>query len=319
MALVQARRSAGFSGGLADLTFEITDVQTDASVIEHDAGGGGLDRITVKEDGEYEVSIIGTVSMALNTTTTVQCRINDATTIPGSLRQVSQSAAAVPSMVIPVTSSFLVTLSAGDFLTWQVASTNSTQADMLFVVKKHVGVRGPTGPLATGGVTGPTGATGAGPTGPAGPSGAGPTGPTGPSGAGNAWTAFTPTGTWTVNTTYSGYYLQVGKILFLRYTAACTGAPNAVALQFGGLPGGFTYNGTPIGFEASMGNCYIRAGGGNRYQGEIHISGSILIQPRYYNVVGSLIQDGPSPVTNLLPAAFVSGDFVVTTFWVPIV
>lgn len=180
--MVMARRTTSFtSAGLADMDFDATDVETDSSVIEHNAAANpGLDRITVKETGTYEVEIVLHSSVALNDNAQVQCRVNDTTIVPGSFRQ-ARNFLINNTQIFTVPSTFLVDLTAGDFLTWQVGTTAGTvQADSVFIVKKFTGQRGPTGetgPLATGGVTGPQGETG--PTGGAGETGS--TGPTGPS------------------------------------------------------------------------------------------------------------------------------------------
>jgi hypothetical protein len=53
------------------------------------------------------------------------------------------------------------------------------------------------------------------------------------------WVAFTPTGSWVTNTTYTGQWRRVGGDMEIDYKVALTGAPNAVTLSFN-LPSGYT-------------------------------------------------------------------------------
>jgi hypothetical protein len=52
-----------------------------------------------------------------------------------------------------------------------------------------------------------------------------------------AWVDFTPTGTWTTNVTYSGKRRQVGENVEIQYNVECSGAPDAVPLDFDFPPG----------------------------------------------------------------------------------
>ena len=44
------------------------------------------------------------------------------------------------------------------------------------------------------------------------------------------YTTFTPTGTWTTNTTYTGNWFRLGENMFLNYKVALAGAPTATIL-----------------------------------------------------------------------------------------
>lgn len=60
-----------------------------------------------------------------------------------------------------------------------------------------------------------------------------------------AWTAYTPTSTWSTNTTWNGFYRQVGSDLEMMERADFTGAPNNVQLGMN-MPAGFTVNETTL-------------------------------------------------------------------------
>ena len=53
------------------------------------------------------------------------------------------------------------------------------------------------------------------------------------------WTAYTPTGSWTTNTTYAGYWRRVGDSIEVRADIATSGAPNSSVLRVN-LPSGIT-------------------------------------------------------------------------------
>ena len=53
------------------------------------------------------------------------------------------------------------------------------------------------------------------------------------------WTAYTPTGSWTTNTTYAGYWRRVGDSIEVRADIATSGAPTSSVLRVN-LPSGIT-------------------------------------------------------------------------------
>lgn len=56
-----------------------------------------------------------------------------------------------------------------------------------------------------------------------------------------SWAAFTPTGTWSTNTTYAGFERRVGDTLEFQILITLAGAPNSVQLTLG-VPGSRTVN-----------------------------------------------------------------------------
>ena len=59
------------------------------------------------------------------------------------------------------------------------------------------------------------------------------------------WTSFTPTGSWSTNTSYSGMYKRVGDTLFCRVVILLTGAPTSASLTVN-LPSGLSIDTTKI-------------------------------------------------------------------------
>jgi hypothetical protein len=57
------------------------------------------------------------------------------------------------------------------------------------------------------------------------------------------WVSFTPTGSWSTNTTYTGRYRRVGDSIDIRYFIALSGTPTAASLSVN-MPTGFTIDST---------------------------------------------------------------------------
>lgn len=51
------------------------------------------------------------------------------------------------------------------------------------------------------------------------------------------WVSFTPSGTWTTNTTYTGFYRRVGDSVEVQVSIALSGAPNSVLLEINPVTG----------------------------------------------------------------------------------
>lgn len=135
------------------------------------------------------------------------------------------------------------------------------------------------------------------------------------------WVSYTPTGSWTANTTYAGRWRQVGDTREYQVRIALSGAPTAATLTVN-LPSGHVIDTARL---ASGTNTDIALPGGD---GTYLDSGSFLgiakatynnttsVQVRATTVANphSLIQ-----VTQASPITFASGDSIDFTFTVPIV
>lgn len=79
------------------------------------------------------------------------------------------------------------------------------------------------------------------------------------------WVSFTPTGTWTTNTTYTGQRRKVGDTLEIQYVATLSGVPNVSGLTFD-IPSGFTVDAAKISAgEMIFGTGTILKPGTNRF------------------------------------------------------
>lgn len=125
---VQARRTSAFliQQPFQDITFDVTDFETNSSIIEHD--NTNTDRITIKESGIYLVHYnvsFGPMDVDLQTGTVIgRLRINDSTVIPGSESYAGLTRVAFfgGSPHNHLSNYIAVSLSSGDYLTLQLGN-----------------------------------------------------------------------------------------------------------------------------------------------------------------------------------------------------
>lgn len=84
------------------------------------------------------------------------------------------------------------------------------------------------------------------------------------------WVAFTPTGSWVTNTTYTGYWRRVGDSMDIIWRVALSGAPTATSLTLN-LPSGYSIDTTKItgGANRPIFGLSRIASGGNSLEGTI--------------------------------------------------
>ena len=132
-----------------DFNWDSTDVENDTDVIEHNTTN--TDRIYVKEDGLYFLAY----QFQIDDEAEARVRVNDTTVINGSETVADATAAS-----LPMSKTFLVELSAGDFVTMQtygLASGQDIDAGATMVITKFDGLKGDKGTKGdTGSSTGST-------------------------------------------------------------------------------------------------------------------------------------------------------------------
>lgn len=125
---MQIRRTTSLSLGssYADVTFNATDIENDTSYLEHD--NINTDRILINEDGLYLVSYnlsVDLISSLLNSSSvSARVRVSDASTATGSETSIGMPANLGTFNMI-LSRNFIVSLSAGDFLTLQLDRTGN--------------------------------------------------------------------------------------------------------------------------------------------------------------------------------------------------
>lgn len=136
------------------------------------------------------------------------------------------------------------------------------------------------------------------------------------------WTSFTPTGSWSSNTTYAGQWRRVGSEMEIRGKVSVTGAPTSASLTVN-LPSGYTIDTTKLNYDDStfttVGHVLIRDSGTATFVG---IARSASATP---TLVGIAVGDDgaggvtTSAVTQAVPMTWASGDALTFECKVPIV
>ena len=136
--------------------------------------------------------------------------------------------------------------------------------------------------------------------------------------------AFTPTGTWSTNTTYTGLYSREGEYANIEWLVTLAGAPTSAALRVN-LPTGLTINTAKLVDSSSIakldGDGEVLDTGVARYIISSHYSSTSAVELRYHAVT---THSGTAPVllnsqvTDTTPFTMGSGDKVIARVRVPI-
>jgi hypothetical protein len=135
------------------------------------------------------------------------------------------------------------------------------------------------------------------------------------------WIDFTPTGSWTTNTTYTGKWRRVGDVLEVNGNILLSGAPDSTSLHVN-LPSGLTIDTDKIVENAvsgqPVGQVAISDSGGNLFHGrclKVNASDSYI---KMYEFADSGTNEIFTVVNQVSPITFASGDEVNFSFKVPI-
>jgi len=134
------------------------------------------------------------------------------------------------------------------------------------------------------------------------------------------WIAYTPTGSWTTNTTYVGRTRRVGDTKEYQVTVILSGAPNAVGLSIN-QPSGESIDSTKLSDtdlnSNAIGTVRVLELGTSSTLGVVRYSSDILVELRAMaNGSGSVHDLGG--VSSTVPFTFGSGDRVDIDYRVPI-
>lgn len=135
------------------------------------------------------------------------------------------------------------------------------------------------------------------------------------------WAAFTPTGAWTANVTYTGFYRRVGEMMEVQFRIICSGAPTAAAPTIT-IPNSLTIDTTKL-LEADDatspldGHIMILDSGAARHVGRVMYGTSTAVKFSY-------LDDGAAAVNllaitgNTVPITYAANDTINGFFRVPI-
>ena len=136
------------------------------------------------------------------------------------------------------------------------------------------------------------------------------------------WISFTPTGSWSTNTTYTGQYRQVGDTYEILYKIAVTGAPTTATLTVN-LPNSKSFDTTKMNFDdnsqTKVGLGRLRDSGTNSYTiVPVATSSSPgLLTIQYEDDAAAAVAENNN-VTQAAPITFASGDAITVRATVPI-
>ena len=135
------------------------------------------------------------------------------------------------------------------------------------------------------------------------------------------WISFTPTGSWTTNTTYIGYKKQIGDEMFYEVRVAVSGgAPVGGTLTIN-IPDGGVIDATKTSAEpsdnANLGQVTVLDAGTGRFRGGVDYNDSTSVRVSVFNNSG--VYEDHAPVTLTVPMIFTTNDEVHIKFHVPIV
>lgn len=137
------------------------------------------------------------------------------------------------------------------------------------------------------------------------------------------WTTFTPTGTWSTNTTYTGKWRRIGDTLEVQSYIALAGAPTTAALSVN-LPTGFVIDTSKFADTSSevlVGTGLVIDSGALNYAAEAaYIGTTTSVRVRVSPDAGSgYVNRMYSSVTQALPITFGASDSLSIYYSVPIV
>lgn len=135
-----------------------------------------------------------------------------------------------------------------------------------------------------------------------------------------SWNSFTPSSSWSTNTTTSGFWRRQGDSIAIQFGAELSGAPDSTNLNFD-LPSGLTIDTAKIAPSTSTGNvylgdCTIRDFSGSTYTGKVRYSDTNTILAMYGD--DSAIGIGLNFVDESTPITFAADDSVQCHVIVPI-
>lgn len=134
------------------------------------------------------------------------------------------------------------------------------------------------------------------------------------------WVSYTPTGSWSTNTTYTGLWRRVGDSAEIQFKIALAGAPTSAALTVN-LPSGMTIDTAKLSSSANptvLGHASISDTTVQYYESYIGYSSTTAVA-LYVMTRSSTYVEESTAVTQAVPMTFGNTDYIYGTYKVPIV
>jgi hypothetical protein len=128
------------------------------------------------------------------------------------------------------------------------------------------------------------------------------------------WTSFTPTGSWTSNTTYAGFWRRVGDSLEFMVDLSLSGAPTSTSLTIT-IPNSLTVDSAKRSNATYFGSCSWQDAGTRSGIGQVRWNNTTTV------ALHALDETSPtnlSAITQAFPHTWASGDSIEMRFTVPI-
>lgn len=133
------------------------------------------------------------------------------------------------------------------------------------------------------------------------------------------WVSFTPTGSWSVNTTYTGKWRRVGDSMDIQVKVATAGAPTTATLTIN-MPTGYTIDTSKLAetgdTRTALGFGDILDGGVNQYAGSVLFKTTSSVYIFYLDDGAAAVVSGA--VTQAAPFTWGNTDTVNIQFRVPV-
>ena len=132
------------------------------------------------------------------------------------------------------------------------------------------------------------------------------------------WVSYTPTGSWTSNTTYTGQWRRVGDSMQGKIRVALTGAPNNTQFLLN-LPSGYSIDTSklPNGIGSSVGLLYVEDFGVTGYDGFVFMHTTTTVSIKVQDTAAAF-ERSSTVTSNTIPFAWNNQDYMVFDFQVPI-
>ena len=134
-----------------------------------------------------------------------------------------------------------------------------------------------------------------------------------------AWISFTPTGSWSTNTTYAGMWRRVGDSIQMQGLVSTSGAPTAASLTVNIVnSAGWTIDTAKLAYananNDNLGQTSMLDSGVQNYNGTISYSSTTAFAILVFQAAATFLNR--SPVSNTVPITFGASDTVsfITTF-----
>jgi len=132
------------------------------------------------------------------------------------------------------------------------------------------------------------------------------------------WVSYTPAGTWSTNTTWTGFWRRVGQDMEVKFQASLSGAPSGNFTA--NIPSGYTIDTTKLlstGTQEEIGFGRINDSGTSVYHFSLRYNSTVSIIGINLGTSGTYLNE-PSVVDATTPITFGSSDIINGYFKVPI-